>query len=323
MEIPKKIFDMPVKLGGAVVLNKYPLYFSRSYRCQKASIGNAPCILVEPLAEVKPLQVSKMFEKLSASEGVPCLLMSPSLSAYKRSALSERGVAWVMSEGSFHIPFLAASLNTPRSARGSSDSLSAGAQQIVAHALNGSWDAMTTSEVSAKTGKSLPSVSNYFSEIADAEPSLIGNKGRSRLIVSPKETSERRSAFERLEPRLHSPVKRRHYLVCNEVAQKMCHDLPLSGVSALSARSMLADDPWETRAIAASDKERLSALLKSTEQVDKYDSPNILLEVWSYPPAGDDLVSLYLSLREYASKEHDDRLDEAVAELRGEMLGGQ
>lgn len=320
MEAPKKIFNMPVKVEGAVALNKYPLFFSKSYRCRRASIGDAPCILVEPLAEVKPLQVSKMFERLSAGEGVPCLLVSPNLSAYKRGSLSERGVAWVMNEEAFRIPFLAASLNVTSPIKNTSSHFSAGAQQIVVHALDGSWDAMTTSEVSKRMGKSLPSVSTYFSEIAAAEPSLISSKGRSRFVVSPK---EKQSAFDGLEPRLNSPVKRRLYLVCNDDAIKTCKDLPLSGVSALSARSMLADDPWETRAIAASDKERLSALLQNAEQVDKFDSPNVLLEVWAYPPDKDDLVSLYLSLREYANKEHDDRLDEAVAQLREEMLGGQ
>ncbi|MBQ9001603.1 MAG: hypothetical protein IJ087_07105 [Eggerthellaceae bacterium] len=137
MGMPGKVFNMDVRVSGEAGLHGYPLAYTSAYSCLDASIGGSPCIIVEPKGEVKPLQVGKMTERIEAGEGKPCLLFSPKITAYQRRALSERGVAWMSSEDTFHIPFLAASCRPSRRRIGDGQALSAGAQQIAVNVIDG------------------------------------------------------------------------------------------------------------------------------------------------------------------------------------------
>ena len=90
---PERIFNMKVRVAGDADLRGYPIAYTSAYHCLDASIGGAPCIVVEPNGDVKPLQASKMAERIEAGEGRPCVLFSPKITAYQRRGLSERGVA--------------------------------------------------------------------------------------------------------------------------------------------------------------------------------------------------------------------------------------
>lgn len=320
MNLPKHIFGLDAAVQRTAELRGYPNVYTTAYRCSTAAIGGVQCIVVEPRGEVKPLQIEKMFAALSSGEGLPCLLVCAKLSARQRRSLSERGIAWLAGEETFHIPFLAASCAPSRPGARGAETLSAGAQQVAIRAIDGSWDGMTTTEVAKAMNKSLTSASSYFAEVSAVEPSLIGARGRTRFIASPKTASDKESVFDRFGPHLASPVKRRLYLVCGTKAQAQISRLPRSGVTALSSHTMLAEDPWETRAIAATNKESLASLLEDAEQVGIYDTPDVLLEVWSYEPEESDLISLYLDMRDYASAQHDERLEAAATELKEMMF---
>ena len=320
MSLPEKIFSMGVAVEGPARLVGYPNAYTSAYRCTKANIGGTACIAIEPKGDVRPLQVSKMFAAIAADEGVPCLLVCPKLSAYQRRSLSERGVAWVCDEGTFHIPFLAAACNAAGLKARTAGSLSAGAQQIAVRALDGSWDGMTSTDVAGMVGKSLSSVSSYFAQIAAVAPALIGSRGRTRFVASPKTPEERLAALERMESFMATPVKERVFIATSQEGKALLAALPLSGMSALSERTAIADDPWQTRAISAADKEKLASVLEGSERVGRNDSPDAMLEVWSYAPSEDDLVSLYLDVNDYAQAEHDERVQEAANELKEAMF---
>lgn len=80
---------------------------------------------------------------------------------------------------------------------------------------------------------------------------------------------------------------------------------------------MISDDSWSTRAIEAANKEMLKQILDHSYQVTEYDDPDILLEVWSYRPEERDLLSLYLDVKSIAESESDDRIEQALSELKG------
>ena len=321
MGMPERIFNMEVRVSGEADLHGYPLAYTSAYSCLDASIGGSPCIIVEPKGEVKPLQVGKMAGRIEAGEGKPCLLFSPKVTAYQRRALSERGVAWMSSEDTFHIPFLAASCRPSRRRLGDGQALSAGAQQVAANVIGGSWDGLSTTQIAGIMGKSLSSVSGYLAELGSIAPEVVGSRGRTRFVVSPSGAQGKRDLFDRLEPHLSSPVRRRVFLAPGREGADLFGSLPLSGASALSERTMLADEPWVTRAIAASDKPGIDRLLSCSEVVTRSDSPSALLEVWDYAPREDDAVSLYLDVRELAESEGDERLDMAVEGLKEAMFG--
>ncbi len=195
-----------------------------------------------------------------------------------------------------------------------------GAQRIAVHIIDGSWNGVTSTQLAELMGKSLSSVSGYLAELSSVDPSLVGSRGRTRFLVSPQGALARKELLEKLEVLLSSPVRKRLFLVLNDTGCSIFKGFVLSGVSALSKRTMLADDPWETRAVAASDKEIVERLLSEAEQVTRYDSPDALLELWGYEPREDDAVSLYLDVKSLAAAEHDDRLDAAVEDLKEAMF---
>ncbi len=130
-------------------------------------------------------------------------------------------------------------------------------------AIDGSWAGMTTSEIAARVGKSLSSVSAYFAEINAADSALIGSRGRTRFIASPASAAEQLTTFERMERFMTSPVKRRMCLACGGAMPTELSRLPLSGVSALSKCTIIAADPWETRAVASPSQKTPGATLRT------------------------------------------------------------
>ena len=319
MDLPNKIFNMDIVVKEQAELKGYPNVYTSAFTSVNATIGGVPCIIVCPKGEVKPLQIHKMFANISARENKPCLFVCSKLSAYQRRSLSEYGVSWISNEETFHIPFLMASCNGAHFVR-PAQVLSASAQRIVIHALDGTWNELSSTEVSKTMGKSLSSISAYFAEIAAITPCLIGKRGRMRFIVSPEDGEEKRVLFTQAKPYLVSPVKKRIYLACSNAALKLCGTLPLSGISALSKHTNIANDPWETRAIPPSNKYLFAKIMEYSEQVTKNDAPNVLLEVWEYDPSEKDLISLYLDVEEYAFSEGDERLNQAVSDLKEMMF---
>jgi hypothetical protein len=319
MDLPNKLFNMDIVVKEQAELKGYPNVYTSAFTSVNAIIGGVSCIIVCPKGEVKPLQIRKMFANISARENKPCLFACSKLSAYQRRSLSEYGVSWISNEETFHIPFLMASCNGAHFIK-PAQVLSANAQRIAIHALDGTWNRLSSTEVSKIMGKSLSSISAYFAQIAAIAPSIIGKRGRMRFIVSPESEKEKSALFAQLKPYLVSPVKNRIYLACDDVALKLCDALLLSGISALSKHTNIADDPWKTQAILTSNKDLLAKILEHSEQVTKNDTPNILLEVWEYDHSEEDLISLYLDVEEYAFSEGDERLDQAVSELKEMMF---
>ncbi len=320
MNLPEKIFNLPVVVKGTAKLKGYPNVYTHAYDCLRAAIGGVSCFVFESKGAVKPLQVSKMFESVSSNEGLPCLLACPALSAYQRRSLSERCVAWLKDKDTFHIPFLMASCNVSRSEARAASALSAEAQHIALRAIDGSWDGMTSTDVAERIGKSLSSVSSYFAEIAAVEPKLIGKKGRTRYIVSPATAEDKSTTFDSMERYMSSPVKRRVLLASDGNDEVALDGFPLSGISSLSNRTLIAPDAWATRAVARSDKKTLETIDRCVilENVDEGE-PYVEIEIWAYEPEEDDMLSLYLDAREMAADEGDDRLQQAAMELK-EMI---
>jgi hypothetical protein len=321
MKLPNSIFGMTVAVSGSASLKGYPNMYTTAFRWTNITIGDAACLVAEPKALIKPLQIGKMFQSVSSGEGLPCLLVCERLTAYQRTALSDRAVAWLTNEETFHIPFLAASCRPMRATLRKAGNLSAAAQQIALRAIDGSWDGLTSTDVAKKINKSLSSVSSYFAEISAVSPLLIGSRGRTRFICSPATQKDRQSAFAQLEPQLSSPAKQRYFLVCDSAATSLCEKLPKAGISALSEYTMISDDSWSTRAIEAADKEMLKQILDHSYQVAEYDDPDMLLEVWSYRPEERDLLSLCLDVKSIAEYENDDRIEQALSELKGMVFG--
>lgn len=319
------IFGSSIVADGELPLDGYPMFYGLSYDIKHARIRDNRCIVIIPKDAIKLEQLQKVARTVEKNEKLPVIVVSESLTAFQRKGLNSAGIAWYASEELFSVPFLAvSSIQVPKLRPATL--LSAGAQRLAVRILDGSWDGLTSSQVAALLGKSLPSVSNYFREIEAICPDSIASSGRTRFIHAPREISG--SWLDLFRTYLTNPCKRRAYYALPDGEVPCQLDLPISGVTALSRYTMIADNHYRTFALheaAGRMRVRVESLLPGAIEVFRHDSPDISLEWWSYEPwnidGSVDLVSLYLVSEDLANRENDERLADAVHELRGAITG--
>jgi hypothetical protein len=170
--------------------------------------------------------------------------------------------------------------------------------QLMGPAHDGHYSPMTRSRV--------------ISELEAVGLAETQQQGRNRhaLIYVPWE-----AFWEKAHPLLGSPVRRRVYLIDDEVAKT--EHLPKAGLSALAEMSMLTSPRLPVFAAVP----RLSAggSAKWRQFVtERVDDARAELELWAYPPLAEkqpaavvDRLSLYLSLE----KEEDSRTQETLQQL--------
>jgi len=322
MDLPKNLLGFPVEEEGQLSLKGFPVFFSTQYEVKTGKIVSVDCLFVSPRNDTQLIPLMKTVARLQADLYRPCVVVAP-LSSYQVRRLTEEGVAWVVSAERFFLPFLGLSLASGQGERRRPSAyLTPQAQRLVGHIIDRSWAGKSTSEVADLLGKSLPSVSNYFAEIARIAPEVFDSRGRARLVaeLSPRQVRE---AWRALEPFLPSPCRRRAYLKAAEgVDVWFDRGLAQAGLTALSATTMVGDDPWRTYAVSSF--QELDALMTATDaqEVEEGDGPDALIEVWSYPPEAPNGfvrdLPLYLSLRDRGGE--DPRLDDALEEL-AERIG--
>lgn len=317
--LPESIFGLRVRNEGTYDFSGLPQLFRSSYEGQLARIGDVPCVIATPRGQLRPLQAEKLCQSIRERESLPCLIHAEGATAYQRRAMTERGIAWIFSENTFSIPFLAASCNARELLRRSAGPLSANAQRVAVGAIGGPLMGMTTSELAETLGMSLSSAGNYLAELDAACHGLVGSRGRARFLQVP-DGMTREGLYDELRPYMSSPVRERIFLKVAQSDAGAMGSLPLSGMSALSMRTMIADDPWRTLALFGGD---VDEMFPHSTVVGEHDQPDALVEVWRYAPWQEsrmvDAVSLLLDLEELDAAE-DERLEDAIAALRREVL---
>lgn len=317
--LPESIFGLHMRDEGAYDFPGLPLLFRSSYEGRLARIGDVPCVIATPRGQLRPLQAERLCQSVLERESLPCLIHAKGATAYQRKAMTERGVAWIFSENTFSIPFLAASSSARELRRKSARPLSANAQRVAVGAIGGLLMGMTTSELAKTLGMSLSSAGNYLAELDAACHGLVDSRGRTRFLRVP-DGMTREGLYDALRPYMSSPVRERTYLKVAQSDADAIGSLPLSGMSALSMCTMIADDPWRTLALFG---DSVDEMFPGSVIVGEHDQPDALMEVWRYAPWQQngmvDAVSLLLGLEEWGET-GDERLEDAIAALRREAL---
>lgn len=321
------VFGHPVSVGSEVDLEEYPRYYQLDYDINYGGVGSRPCIILCPKGPAKPAQIIKVCRSLENRHGLPCLVMSERLTPRARRELSASDVSWFVSDALFCIPFFSAMCAQAKHELRKGDQLSWGAQRLALHIVDGSWEGLTATQVSRQMRMSLASTSNYFGEIEAIAPDIIGRRGRASFIDVQGLSS--RELFVRLRPHMGSPVKKRSYYLRRRrlVGAPLQPDLPLSGVSALSEMTMLADNSWKTYAMYGSARDvRSFADANGLIEVAREDSPSLAIEQWRYPTdASNGMVhpiALILDVEDILERIADERLEGALEKYRSEALDG-
>lgn len=313
------LFGVAVVRGKGHSLSQYPRFYEDMFDAVDARIGTVSCVLLETKGDVSLRPLMKAVSQIQEDEGVPCVVVSPVLSTYQRRALSQEGVAWLLSLDVFHVPFLGMACTRKTPSRRSS-ALPPQAFRLLAQYLEGAYDGKSTQEVSRLLGKSLSSVTGYFAMLDDLFPGIVGAKGRMRFLEPSFRSEVCRAITDTSQQPFSAKLPRKHYYRTGKRPEDfLARGFKKAGVTALAQATMLADDPWTTLAIGRKAFEE-SRLLEGAVEIAEGDDPNLLVEVWPYEfdDREEDTVlplEIWLSLRDAAED------DERVAEALGDMLG--
>lgn len=317
MNLSDNYLGLAVQLDDAPNLKGYPAFYGSAFDMRCGSIGGADCLFISPNKKIDLATLKKVAFRLEEGMGRNSVIVSPDLSTYQLRRLIEHNIAWIRSDDVFFLPFLGLLVKRFSEPIERAENLTIGAQRVVYHIIDKSWDGKTTSEVADLLGKSLASASNYFTEITRIAPEVFATRGRARSISVAH--TDKGELFSKFEPHLSSLVAERQFLKWRgskhpEVMAKWS----LAGVSALSQISMLADNPWRTYAVDMTFSNFMSTYHEELQIVQEGDEPDFLLECW--PKSLETVdgriadVPLYFSFKDDALD--DSRLEQALDRLQ-------
>ncbi len=295
-----KVTDMP--WDGAKDL---PYLITDRYDIQKIVIGTVPTLMLKLKVDFPSVgTIQKHIIRIQKTAQYPAFLVFDRLSKYRRDALIKAHIPFVVPGKQLYLPFLGAALSErcdPEA--GSTEKLLPSAQAIFFYYLYSKQDRIYLSDAVKDLQYSAMSVSRAAKQLVQTGLFEECKEGVQKILIA---RYDRKEMYERMQPLLINPVKRRIYIALDKLHGEYC----LAGFSAMAHYSMLNAPALTCYAADVSKKlTGAAALANAAEQAE--------VEIWKYDPAVlvrdhvVDPLSLIMSLRENA----DERTEEAIEEI--------
>ncbi len=264
-----------------------------------------------------PGEYGKQAEALKLGLGEPVVLVLPILPSYARNRMVQMGIPFIVPGSQTFIPNSLIDLRErfpqPNSKR--RELLSPAAQcTVLYHLLRAPLAENSLKDIAQKVHYSPMMMTKVKDELEAAEICEIVRNGRATVLDF---LATGRALWDRVKPQLNSPVKKTQW----GRWEKPEHPALLAGMSALSRRTMIADDRLPTYAMTLAVfqdflERGVCAGCRDAE------TANVRIEVWSYNPRllGDDQMvdplSLYLSLRGSGDERVQQQLERIIEEVK-------
>ena len=290
-----------------------PPVLRERYRFAKAELLGLRALLVIDVnpEEQSPATVRKHMDLLQTKQHADLIYVRAQVTAYNRKRLIEQKVPFIVPGNQMYLPMLAIDLREHfRRIREESPTFSPSTQVVVLHALlRDASQVLIPAEMAPRLGYSAMTMTRAFDELETARLAEVTIRGRERCL---RFIGDRRVIWEKAQPFLRSPVKKRLFIRRTEGMKNAIR----SGLTALAHHSMLAEPSYKTFALSREDWKALRKRHKIIE-VPAQDPDAAEIEVWWYSPALFaengivDRLSLYLSLK----ADHDERTETALEEM--------
>ena len=313
--------DLEPWTGEAVL----PLYLREQYRFYQVEPTDEirKFLLCVDLSEQTPALIEKNFMQLSTKTRDALVYVRKSITSYDRKRLIERKIPFVIPGNQMYLPFVGIDLReryTDNRIR-SEIAFSPAAQYLTLYLLGRPAPMeMNQSNAARLLGYQNMTMVRAFREIESAGIGSTEKVGKEKCL---RILEPRRTVWERIEPRLHTPVKRRVYV--RGLDQQTINELNLAiaGESALARVSMLNEPRVPVWALQSKTwQSHKGAFPRSLQEIPYAEVGSAEIELWRYPVLMPDQsetvdpLSLYLSLRERT----DERLQDAISKLLEKTL---
>lgn len=285
--------------------NNMPYLITDRYEIQKIAIGTVPALVLKLKVDFPPVStIQKHIIRIQKTEQYPAFLVFDSLSKYRRDALIKAHIPFVVPGKQLYLPFLGVALSERcDSAVENTEKLLPSAQAIFFYYLYSKKDRIYTNDAVKELHYSAMSVSRAAKRLVQTGLFEECKEGVQKLLIA---RYERKEMYERMQPLLIDPVKRRIYIAMDKLHGQ--HNL--AGFSAMAHYSMLNAPALICYAADVGEKlTGATTLADATEQAE--------VEIWRYNPdilARNHVVdpmSLIMTMQENA----DERTEEAIEEI--------
>ncbi|NLV46303.1 MAG: hypothetical protein GXY07_17595 [Candidatus Hydrogenedentes bacterium] len=262
-----------------------------------------------------PATVAKHLAQVQIRAGAEVIFVSRAVTSYNRKRLIQKKVPFIIPGNQLYLPMLGIDLREHlRRIREKKPSFSPATQVVLLHVL---WHkergTVTPSRMAAQLGYTAMTMTRAFDELEEAGIGQYAIRGKERQL---RLTETGRALWEKVLPRLATPVQRKRFLSGFMPAEGD----RLAGQGALARYSLLASPDIPAYAVHGPTwKNRV--LQEAVIEVDVPEPGDAEIQLWKYSPerfaeAGIvDRLSLFLSMRD----DPDERVQGALETLLKEM----
>lgn len=313
-EYLERMLHRPIELteyrGNAVL----PPVFAGSIDLFCLTVDGAGCILIEIRDDMPLGDLRRCHRQVERATGMRSALYLRKLNYYARDVLLREGIPFVLEDKLMYLPFLGMMLSAQEDRQiKACTQISFITQKLLLKSLYEGWNGMTVGKAAESLEVSKMTVTRCFDEIEALELPVLAVKSRARKLYA---DHDKRAMWELIKPVMRTPVIRTYRL-----DKPLKEILPFSGISALSAYSMLGDNGYPTYAFTKTQMSELET--KCWHEVPINERPACVAhEVGYLLPFGDknavDPLSVLLMLTE--EEMADPRTEAAIEEMLEEYV---
>ena len=312
-----EIIRIPFDAEGSL-----PPFLEGLYDCEKWTAFGTDFIVATPRENLAVKTLAKHEAKLKTVSGLPVAFGYREATGYRTVRLVEAGIPFIVDGKQLYLPFLGVALTKERNKKpspkaDSADKVSAQTQRFILKVAYEGLTNLSVTQASELLDVAKITASRIFDELEAIDPTWITTDGRIRKFVC---ETDQAAFWRKAEPHLFNPVVREYRLDCIPAIEH----LPLSGISAISHHSMLADKSYPTYAITKAQEGELG--LKTGRGLagwDQWGDPACVVQVMRYhldsmDEAAIDPLSAILSLSE--EDKNDPRIEGEIEDIIKEVF---
>ncbi len=296
--------------------DRLPLFLKGAYRFSIMQVLSVQFLAVAPVEKINLATMRKHRKRLMELTGMECVFQMDSTSAYTKNKMLEDGIPFVLTDKEIYLPFLGIVLGSSEKEPHRPERISFMTQKLLLTALYKEVHQATVTEMAKELEVSKMSVTRCLDELEAYGLGLVENNRTAGRYF--KWNKSKKELWSLIQPLLRNPVEKQLYLDCLPP-----WPLPISGMSAVSYFSMLADNGYPTYAISKKAVKDLHP--EKLPQVPHDEIPAAVIQVMGYDLLHSDdkclvidPLSAVLSLT--PEEMADPRIEGAAEEIKEEFL---